>query len=185
MPVLPGYELPELPELPSLPTVELPNLPPPPKIPKLFGAVEGILNIIKLITKAMCILKQSPFVPEWRAGDQIAFLTERNGYIPTDFIDVKPPEFSYSAISAIKVTTYVNLEFEMEFLLEAIRTITAPIDNVSNNISNLLNISISDVDLSVVAPSDINVDVNIDGTIDSDISLAPLNKNPEGILHIV
>lgn len=185
LPVLPGYELPELPELPSLPTVELPNLPPPPKIPKLFGAVEGILNIIKLITKAMCILKQSPFVPEWRAGDQIAFLTERNGYIPTDFIDVKPPEFSYSAISAIKVTTYVNLEFEMEFLLEAIRTITAPIDNVSNNISNLLNISISDVDLSVVAPSDINVDVNIDGTIDSDISLAPLNKNPEGILHIV
>jgi hypothetical protein len=67
LPTLPSFELPELPELPSLPTIELPDLPPPPKIPKLFGAVEGMLNIIKLITKAMCFLKQSPFVPEWRA----------------------------------------------------------------------------------------------------------------------
>lgn len=61
------FELPELPELPALPSVELPDLPPPPKIPKLFGPVEAVLNIGKLVTKAMCIMKQSPFVPEWRA----------------------------------------------------------------------------------------------------------------------
>lgn len=67
LPLLPRFELPELPELPSLPTVELPDLPPPPKIPKLFGAVEAVLNIMKLVTKVMCILKSSPFVPEWRA----------------------------------------------------------------------------------------------------------------------
>ena len=77
LPELPTFDIPELPELPSLPTVELPDLPPPPKIPKLFGAVEGILNIMKLVTKIMCIIKQSPFVPEWRAGDQIAYITER------------------------------------------------------------------------------------------------------------
>jgi len=109
-----------------------------------------MLNIIKLITKAMCFLKQSPFVPEWRAGDQIAFLTERNGYLPTDFIDIQPPAFSYSMVSAIKVTTYVNLEFEMEFLLEAVKAITAPIDDMTNNIVNMFDQTVTDLNKSTV-----------------------------------
>lgn len=66
-PVLPTIELPELPDLPSLPSVELPDLPPPPKIPKIFANIEVVVDILKLVTKAMCILKSSPFVPEWRA----------------------------------------------------------------------------------------------------------------------
>jgi uncharacterized repeat protein (TIGR01451 family) len=184
MPQLPSFEIPELPDLPTLPTIELPDLPPPPKIPKLFGSVEIVLNIMKLITKAMCILKGSPFVPEWRAGDQIAFLTERNGYLPTDFIDIQPPAFSYSAISAIKVTTYVNLEFEMEFILEAVRSITAPLDKISNNIANMLDISLSNIDLSEAVPSNINLDIELDGESKLDISLAPLDENPEWILFI-
>lgn len=147
LPTLPQFTIPELPELPSLPTIELPDLPPPPKIPKIFGAVEAVLNIMKLVTKVMCILKQSPFVPEWRAGDQIAFLTERNGYLPTDFIDIQPPAFSYSAISAIKVTTYVNFEFEMDFIVEAVRSITAPLDEMTNNIVNMFDIKISDINV--------------------------------------
>jgi hypothetical protein len=67
IPILPTIEIPELPDLPALPTVELPNLPPPPTLPKMFASLEGILEILKAITKAMCILKTSPFVPEWRA----------------------------------------------------------------------------------------------------------------------
>lgn len=141
IPVLPTLEFPEMPDLPSLPTVELPDLPPPPTIPKLFGSVEGMVNIMKLVTKAMCILKNSPFVPEWRAGDQIAFLTERNGYLPTDFIDVNMPQFSYSVISAINVAAYVNLEFETEFLLEAVRNVTAPLDALPGNIANMYQIN--------------------------------------------
>ena len=121
-----------------------------------------MLNIIKLITKAMCFLKQSPFVPEWRAGDQIAFLTERNGYLPTDFIDIQPPAFSYSAVSAIKVTTYVNLEFEMEFLLEAVKAITAPIDDMTNNIVNMFDITLSDINLVESIPENIDVNLEID-----------------------
>jgi hypothetical protein len=65
--ILPELIIPELPDLPSLPTVELPNLPPPPKLPKMFASLEGVLSILKLVTKAMCILKSSPLVPEWRA----------------------------------------------------------------------------------------------------------------------
>ena len=180
LPLLPRFTIPELPELPSLPTIELPDLPPPPKIPKLFGAVEAILNIMKLVTKVMCILKQSPFVPEWRAGDQIAFLTERNGYLPTDFMDIQMPAFSYSMVSAIKVTTYVNFEFEMEFIVEAVRSITEPLDNITNNIVNMFDITASDLDFSNMLPTDIEVDLELDGSIDiEDVSFAPLDQNPE------
>jgi len=183
LPLLPRFEIPELPELPSLPTVELPDLPPPPKIPKLFGAVEWVLNIAKLVTKVMCILKNSPFVPEWRAGDQIAFLTERNWYLPTDFINIQPPTFSYSAISAIKVTTYVNFEFEMEFILEAVRAVTAPLDDATNNIVNMFDISLSNIDLSNVVPENIDIEVGGGTSIDGRDTglLDPLDANPEGI----
>jgi hypothetical protein len=61
------FEIPELPDLPSLPSVELPDLPPPPTLPEMFAQLQVILDILKLIAKAMCILKMSPFVPEWRA----------------------------------------------------------------------------------------------------------------------
>lgn len=189
LPLLPRFELPELPELPSLPTVELPDLPPPPNIPRLFGAVEGVLNIVKLITKAMCILKSSPFVPEWRAWDQIAFLTERNGYLPTDFINIQPPAFSYSMISAIKVTSYVNFEFETEFILEAVRAVMAPLDDSANNIVNMFDTTLWDLDFSNLSPNNIDVDIESSGDIDvsvdgNDISLAPLDENPEGIYFI-
>jgi len=168
LPLLPEFSIPELPELPALPTVELPDLPPPPKIPKLFGAVEGILNILKLVTKVMCIIKQSPFVPEWRAGDQIAYITERSGYLSFDFIDITLPQFSYPFVDAITVTTYVNFEFETEFILEAVRQITAPLDTFTNDISNLFDITIPDIDYSWGGPTDIHVDLELDGDVEVD-----------------
>lgn len=133
----------------------------------------------------MCILKSSPFVPEWRAGDQIAFLTERNGYLPTDFINIQPPAFSYSMVSAIKISTYVNFEFETEFIVEAARSITAPLDKMTNNIVNMFNISLSDISLVEAIPEEININLELDGIIETpDISLAPLDENPEGIIFI-
>jgi hypothetical protein len=67
LPTLPEIELPELPDLPTLPQVKLPNLPPAPQLPKIFGALEVVADLLKLISRIMCILKMSPFVPEWRA----------------------------------------------------------------------------------------------------------------------
>ena len=163
LPILPEFEIPDLPEFPTLPSVELPDLPPPPKIPKLFGAVEWILNIMKLITKVMCIIKTSPFVPEWRAGDQIAYITERNGYIATDFIDISLPQFSYPFVDAIKVTSFVNFEFETEFILESVRQITAPLDVFTNDITNMFKIAIPDLDFSGYTPDNIDVNVELDG----------------------
>lgn len=67
----------------------------------------------------------------------------------------------------------------MEFILEAVRSITAPLDKISNNIANMLDISISNIDLSEAIPSDINIDLELDGESEVNISLAPLDENPE------
>jgi len=78
LPLLPRLpELPELPDLPSLPFITLPDLPPPPTIPKIFGGISAVLDIFKIVAKILCIMRTNPFVPEWRAGDQIAQITER------------------------------------------------------------------------------------------------------------
>lgn len=158
IPVLPIIELPTLPDLPSLPTVTLPDLPPPPKLPKLFAWIEWVLNILKLITKVMCILKKNPFVPEWRAGDQIAFLTERWGYLPIDFLSVSLPQFSYPFVDAIKVTSYVNLEFEADFITEFSRNMVMPLNTFTNNIVHTFDSKIPDLDFRWAIPQ--NIDVN-------------------------
>lgn len=73
----------------------------------------------------------------------------------------------------------------MEFLLEAVRAITAPIDDMTNNVVNMFDISLSDINLSNTVPDSIDIDVELDGTIDTDISFAPLDTNPESIATLV
>ncbi len=174
LPVLPTLEIPELPDLPTLPTVELPNLPPAPTLPKMFASLEWVLDILKLVTKAMCILKTSPFVPEWRAWDQIAFLTERQWYLPTDFIDINLPQFSFPFVDAIKITSYVNLEFETDFILELARQVAMPINWVWNNFTQMLDIEVSDLDFSIL-PSSVDINIWSEG-IEGDISQNSQNK---------
>jgi len=159
LPILPKIIIPELPDLPSLPTVELPDLPPPPTLPKMFAWLEVMLDILKLITKAMCILKSSPFVPEWRAWDQIAFLTERNWFLPTDFLNLSSPQFSFPWIDAIKVTSYVNLEFETEFIVELARQVAMPINSFTSDFTNLFNIWVDDLDFRNIVPNQIDINI--------------------------
>jgi len=160
LPVLPELNIWELPDLPSIPSITLPNLPPPPTLPRIFSSIEWVVNIIKLITKMMCILKTSPFVPEWRAGDQIAFLTDRNGYLKTDFVDKSAPQFSYSSVDAIRVTTFVNLETQTNFIIDLARAVLEPVNNFSNDITRIFNLVLPDLDFSNTAPSSVNVSPN-------------------------
>ncbi len=127
-------KLPDMPDLPSLPNIKLPDLPPPPKIPKLFAAIQGILQILKLVSKILCILRKNPFVPEWRAGDQIAQITERQGKMPLDFFNIEFPNFSLAFIDAIRVTTFVNVEFQVDFILEMAKSTFQPINEFSTDL---------------------------------------------------
>ena len=159
LPQLP--DLPDLPEIPSLPSITLPDLPPPPTIPKLFGAISITLNILKLIKKILCIMRSNPFVPEWRAGDAIAQITERSGKIPgLDFLNVQFPQFNASFVDAIKVTTFVNLEFQVDFILELAKSAFAPINSFTSDFSNISTVNpLGDIDLHHTLPTNTTIDV--------------------------
>jgi len=167
LPTLPSIPpLPNLPDLPSLPSINLPELPPPPTIPKLFGSIKFTLNILKIVAKIMCIMRTNPFVPEWRAGDQIAQITERQGKLKIDFLSIEFPQFNASFVDAIKVTTFVNFEFQVDFLLEMAKSTFEPINSFSSNLSNLLpnatqGIIPGNVDLRGLNPG--NTEITIPG----------------------
>jgi hypothetical protein len=164
IPTLPSLPpLPELPNLPSLPTITLPELPPPPTIPKLFGSIKFTLNILKIVAKVMCLMRSNPFVPEWRAGDQIAQITERQGKLGIDFLNIEFPQFNASFVDAIKVTTFVNFEFQVDFLLEMAKATFEPISNFTANMSNVVSNPAGgipgNIDLRGVNPGTININV--------------------------
>lgn len=146
-------KLPDLPDLPSLPSIKLPDLPPPPKIPKLFAAIQGVLQILKLVSKILCILRKNPFVPEWRAGDQIAQITERQGKMPFDFFNIEFPNFSLAFVDAIRVTTFVNVEFQVDFILEMAKSTFQPINEFSTDLRS----SVSGAGKEVGLPSKIDM----------------------------
>jgi hypothetical protein len=157
--------LPDLPNIPSLPLIKLPELPPPPTVPKLFGAIKFTLNILKIIAKVMCIMRTNPFVPEWRAGDQIAQITERQGKLHIDFLNIESPQLNFAFIDAIKVTTYVNFEFRLDFIMEMAKAATEPLNSFNANLSNIMS-----------APGSLSPEnINLRGTIprNTEINVGP------------
>ena len=192
IPILPEPpELPELPDLPTLPIIELPNLPPPPKLPKIFASLEWVLSILKLITKVMCILKTSPFVPEWRAWDQIAFITERPWTLPTDFLDIDLSNFlnvSLPFVDAIKVTTYIDFGFRNDMILEMVRQFSRTWNlktwEIFNSFTNFELVPSDALDFRWVIPENIDIDSNQDW-VDIDWFGYDSNKSDKNILDIV
>ncbi len=160
IPLLPRFVIPNLPDLPTLPTIELPDLPPPPKLPKLFWSLEWILKILKLVTQIMCWLKKSPLVPEWRAWDQIANITERWWFLSLDFLDINMPEFSFPFVDVISVTSFVNLEENTDFLTEMAKETVKPINSVTNDINNIFKVNFWNLDFSNTVPA-AEVNVNL------------------------
>jgi hypothetical protein len=51
------------------------------------------------------------------------------------------PEFSFPFLDAIKVTSYVNLEFETDYIIEMARQIALPINSYSNDFTNIFDLS--------------------------------------------
>jgi hypothetical protein len=73
------------------------------------------------------------------------------------------PEFSFPFVDAIKVTTYVNLEFEADFIVELARQIAMPINSFSNDFTNIFNIDVNNMDMRDIVPDVVpsNVDVKV------------------------
>jgi len=71
------------------------------------------------------------------------------------------PEFSFPFIDAIEVKTYVNLEFDTDFIVELARQIAMPINSFSNDFTNIFSEAIPDLDLRDALPSEINFQLDI------------------------
>jgi hypothetical protein len=166
LPLLPGFELPTLPRLPEFPSFDLPNLPAAPEIPKIYANFQGVLDILKLILKMMCVFRQVPYVPEWRVGDHIALITERTWFLPSDFIDLRLPDFSLPAFDGNRITSYVNLEYDTDFISQAVDPISEITRSFSNDIVNKTRINTIDRGIGGYVPSDINIEVESDGDLD-------------------
>jgi len=124
-PALPN--LPDLPDIPALSLPSLPNLPPAPSIPELSAAIDVILDIFKLITLIQCLYRQIPLSPEWYVGTKIAHKTERQGYLPFDFLDIKLPTPQIEFIDKINIATDLSLNYDTSFLVDAVREALGPL----------------------------------------------------------
>lgn len=125
------------PDIPSLPTITLPELPPPPTIPKLFGGIKFTLNILKILDKVLCYMNEKSLF--------------QNGVLETELLKQPPdkesselthsniefPQFNASFVDAIKVTTFVNFEFQIDFILEMARSTFEPINQFTSNLNGM------------------------------------------------
>jgi hypothetical protein len=76
-----------------------------------------------------------------------------------DFLNVEFPNFSLSFVDAIKVTTFVNLEFDIDFIVAMSKATLDPLNKFTNDLSNLGSIVIPDINLRDTVPQ--NIDINL------------------------
>lgn len=181
LPKLP--ELPDLPELPLLPLPILPDLPPPPILPKLLASISAVVNILKLLLKAICILNKNPFAPEWDSGVIIAMLTDRSGPLPIDklFIDFGfPSNPTMTYLDKIRVSTHVNLKFDVDFITEMIEQALNPYARTAEGLANSMrDIRVPDIDLRNLVPPEVRDGVQIDASVGAD-GKAGVKSNLDG-----
>lgn len=138
----PVPQLPPLPnlnidfELPMIQLPKLPNLPPAPLIPKLSASISVVLKIFKIVTLIQCLYRKVPLSPEWYVGTKIAHKTDRQGYLPIDFLNVQMPSVSMKWVDAIRVSTHVQLKYDVDFIIEMIRSALEPLANFPGDLSS-------------------------------------------------
>ncbi|MGB2110410.1 MAG: hypothetical protein ACPHY8_00265 [Patescibacteria group bacterium] len=75
-----------------------------------------------------------------------------------DFLDISLPQFSFPFVDAIEVTSYVNLEFETDFVTQLARQVTMPLTTFSNDFTQILNLGVNDLDFRNI-PSQVEINV--------------------------
>jgi len=139
--IKPMPQFPQIPELNldvEIPVVELPNLPnlpPPPRVPELSVPLKRVLELFKLVTRIQCQYRQIPIAPEWYVGTKIAHKTEREGYLPEDFLDARGPYPTLEWLEAIRVATHVSLDYDVDFIIDMLKDALKPFENFPINLN--------------------------------------------------
>ncbi len=165
--------LPRIPDLnidiniPVIQLPKLPDLPPPPKIPELSQAITIVLKIFKLIVLIMCLYRKIPLSPEWFVGTKVAHKTERQGYLPFDFLDYGLPSVSMEWIDAIRVSTHVKLKYDIDYITDTLKSALEPFTNFPRNLYRYSGSNSPSVNI------DINPDTGVKTTTTADFSQLP------------
>ena len=64
----------------------------------------------------------------------------------------------HNFVDAIEVTSYVNLEFETDFVTQLARQVTMPLTTFSNDFTQILNLGVSDLDFRNI-PSQVEINI--------------------------
>lgn len=173
-----GLTLPTIPQLPPLPDLnldfeipainlpKLPNLPPAPIIPELSQAISIVLKIFKIVTLIQCLYRKVPLSPEWYVGTKIAHKTDRQWYLPIDFLNVQIPSVVIKWIDAIRVSTHVELTYDVDYIIEMIQSALEPLEDFPRDLS----------EYTWDLPS--SVDINLDAEEGSTVQTSALNTLP-------
>jgi hypothetical protein len=70
------------------------------------------------------------------------------------------PDFKYSFIDSINITTYINFEVDAEFLLEFAKQGVKPLNNFTNDVVKMFNNKLPDLDFSDIAPDQVDIDLS-------------------------
>jgi hypothetical protein len=97
----------------------------------------------------MCLYRQIPLSPEWYVGTKIAHKTERQGYLPFDFLSLRIPSPQIEFIDRIRLGTNISLSYELDFLTEALREAISPLNDLPRNFSRVGNSVPDSVDVSL------------------------------------
>ncbi len=153
-------------EIPAIQLPKLPNLPPAPLIPELSQSISVVLKIFKIVTLIQCLYRQVPLSPEWYVGTKIAHKTDRQGYLPIDFLNVSMPSVAMKWVDAIRVSTHVELTYDVDFIIEMIQSALEPLSDFPRDLSNYTG----DI------PSSVNID--LDSENGSTVQTSSLNQLP-------
>jgi len=173
--------MPQLPQLPNLnidiniPIIQLPqlpDLPPPPLIPELSQAITVVLKIFKLLVLIQCLYRKIPLSPEWFVGTKVAHKTERQGYLPFDFLDSSLPTVTMDWLEAIRVSSHVRLNYNVDFIVEQLRDALEPFTNFPRNLDRI----------SSSQEKSFNIDINPDTGIQIQTSTTEIS--PDSLVQI-
>lgn len=161
LPSVTGFSTPTIPQLPQLPDLDidlevpvidlpkLPDLPPPPLLPELSQVFTIALDIFKLVTLYECLFRKVPLSPEWYVGTKIANVTDRQGYLSIDFLNVRWPSVVAKWIDVIRVSTHIDFSYDIDELVTSIEEVLQPLTNINFQIENQI-------------PNSVNIDINPD-----------------------
>ncbi len=126
---------PTMPTPPNMRTSTVPNLPSPPMIPSLGGYIGQFTQVLGRLTKVLGIYQTQPFAPEWRVGERIAEVTERQGTMPSDYIKKDTNKQNQAFTDTIGTKTYTDTSSDTSFIQGMAENSFKPLDTMTNNVS--------------------------------------------------